>query len=275
MFVDADDWIDLDCCEKVYRKATQTDAEITIFFFQRENAPEGNWSPNLRRISPLDRTTVAEKIPLVEFGYTCGKLYRSDFLENNQLLFPEGLFFEDFLYSWKAITMAQRISIVPEKLYHYRWQPESTSSVIDRTGFDTITICEMTEKYLRESGYYDDYRDAFIYHKLTYWSWVFHSMTQVSKPKFLQKIRCSLTVEDQAFYHSEAGNTLEKEVCHLYRYLVDGTWNGQYLKELKRKAWKYTILQALTFGTMKKIRQKKNYYRGMVAEIMEMEKTNT
>jgi len=221
LFVDSDDWIDLDCCEKVYQKAKQTEAEITFFFLERENGSEGK-SPTIS-ITPQDKTTIEEKAPLFEFGYAAGKLYQSDFLVNNRLLFPEGYYFEDFLVSWQGIVMAQRISVVLEKLYHYRLNPGSISSAINRTGFDTIPICAMTEKFLREYGYYDDYRDVFIYRKFIYWHWVFRSMTWSSRFKFLQAVRHSLTEDDQAFYRSTSGKKLlEKQERRFYRLIVDG-----------------------------------------------------
>ena len=35
LFVDSDDWIELDLCEKTYRKAEESGTPMTMFFFHR------------------------------------------------------------------------------------------------------------------------------------------------------------------------------------------------------------------------------------------------
>ena len=35
LFVDSDDWIELDLCEKTYRKSEETGAQMTMFFFSK------------------------------------------------------------------------------------------------------------------------------------------------------------------------------------------------------------------------------------------------
>src|SRR5207302_7341173 len=49
----------------------------------------------------------------------CGKLFRRAFLEAERLRFPEGLLFEDLLFTTTAYAAAGRIAIVPKLTYEW------------------------------------------------------------------------------------------------------------------------------------------------------------
>ena len=220
LFVDSDDWIERDACEKLFDKAEQSGAEITAFFYRRE----GDRTEHINlshRITPQDKITIQEKIPLFDCNSVCYKLWRSDFLRDNHLRFPEGLYFEDQLVCWQGITLASRISVVSEELYHYRYNPASTVNLLDKTGFDIIPIYVMIEKFLRDYGYYDDYRDAFTCRKLLHWHCHFRLMSPLHRSRFLLMCRESLTEDDRKFFYSRMCE-LDKKTLRFYRLLVDG-----------------------------------------------------
>ena len=246
LFVDSDDWIDLDTCEKTFTKAEETGAEVVLFFWKRELTLK-KWKYKFWQISPQDKTTVQEKISLLVDGYVWDKLWRSDFLVANRLFFPEGLFFEDNMVCWQGVTMAKWISIVPEQLYHYRDTPNSVVNTPDKYGFDTIPIFGMIENFLRESGYYHDYREAFIRYKLLLWCGVCGSMTSPNRAKMISMIRESLTNDDRAFYHDKTGQ-MKKRVLRFYRGIVEGNrleTVKYYFFELPRlpeRFWKVAVI---------------------------------
>jgi len=197
MFLDSDDWIELDSCEKLFAKAEQTGAEIVVFFYRWED-PAGPID-HCSEITPQDKTTIQEKTSLFNHNSSCWKLWRSDFLRDNHLFFPEGLYFEDNLVCWQGVVMAKRISVVPEHLYHYRSNPASICRTLEKTGFDFIPICTKIGKFLRECGYYDDWRDVFICYKLSILYRHFCNMPQSCHSKYLSMLRKSLTKDDREY----------------------------------------------------------------------------
>ena len=220
LFVDSDDWIALDLCEKTFAKAERSDADI-IFFFWQEEPEQKKKCANFLQIPPQDTTTVQEKIPLLERGYIWNKLWRSDFLFDNHLTFPEGLYFEDILFSWQGITKARRIFVIPEHFYHHRDNPHSVVNSCNKTGFDTIPIYKMIEQFLRTAGYYDDYREVFIRTKLSVWCWCHGNMTRSNQSKIRRMICESLTEEDRMFYRVATNKNLRRTV-RLFYNMLDG-----------------------------------------------------
>jgi glycosyltransferase involved in cell wall biosynthesis len=114
LFVDADDWIELDLCEKTYRKAEENHACMTMFFSRREGGT--------LRTPPVtggNRYTIEEKGAL--FAYP-GQFYLwcTDFLLENKIHYPEvpGLLAgEDNLPHWKAVVLAKCVTVIPERLF--------------------------------------------------------------------------------------------------------------------------------------------------------------
>jgi len=214
LFVDSDDWIELDLCEKTYRKAETTGAQMTAFAFQRGRR-------TVLLLSPADKTTVKEKLPILDSPSVCNKLWRTDFLLNNKLYFPEGLICEDFFVTWLAITLADRISIVLEQLYHYRFRHGSISQTGGERLMDIVSIFDKIRTYLFESGYYTDYQDEFISQKLRVFHEHYVHLPTSLKPKFAIRIRESLTTDDREFYRTAPKELVSKTVKLFYQ-MIDG-----------------------------------------------------
>ena len=214
LFVDSDDWIALDLCEKTHRKAEETGAPMTVFFAQK-------WKEHkIRLITPDVKTTVEEKSPLLDFPSACSKLWRTDFLLNNNLYFPEGFVFEDNLVNWRAITLADKIAVVPERLYHYRRNASSITQTWGKHTLHYVPIYNMIQNYLLESGHYAAYRKKFISMKLDVWYRHYRNLPASLKPKFMAMIRESLTADDREFYR-DPKNQLPITTRLLYA-MIDG-----------------------------------------------------
>ncbi|MCL2348818.1 MAG: glycosyltransferase [Planctomycetaceae bacterium] len=214
LFVDSDDWIEQDLCEKTYQKSEATDAPITVFFYQR-------WKERtIRSITPDDKTTVEEKLPLLDSPTACNKLWRTDFLLGNKLYFPEGLILEDNLVHWQAVTLANKISVVPERLYHHRRNPGSITQTKGKRAIHVVPIFNKILEYLLESGYYAAYRDKFISKKLTAWYCDYRYLPASLKPEYVAMIRDSLTADDREFYRDPKKPC--KTVARLFYAMIEG-----------------------------------------------------
>ena len=222
LFVDSDDWIELDLCEKAYRKSEETDAPMTLFFDDRTREKK------IQRIAPHEKTTVAEKLPLLDFPSACCKLWRTGFLLNYNLYFPEGLVYEDNLVHWQAVTLADKIAVLPERLYHHRRNSSSITQMKGEHSLDYVPIYDKIHKYLIQSKFYADYREKFIATKLDVWFRHYRNLPSALQSRFVAMIRNSLTEDDREFYRS-ASNKQCKKIARLFYAMIDGgaaeAWN--------------------------------------------------
>ena len=184
MFVDSDDWIDLKACENSYWYAEQTQADFVLFqryWYQQKTAAA---TPDYRDWPLLCETLGQKKQLLKTARFTaCINLWRSDFLLQHSLTFPEGLINEDSFFFWQAVTRAERIAFLPQLLYYHRQHGTSTMRSFGEKRMDIFQIYTLIEEDLRQSGNYSLYRDEFITRKLREGKFVIETI----HPKFRQQ----------------------------------------------------------------------------------------
>lgn len=126
-FVDSDDWVDLDYYEKLYNAAKKYDSDIAL----ATNVRIGNGKTKKRLHITEEKlyTSLEDKFSVCnQFKNECptNKIYRTEFIKNNNILWPEGVFCEDKIFTTKAIYFANGIASVPDINYYYYRNPKST-----------------------------------------------------------------------------------------------------------------------------------------------------
>lgn len=126
-FVDSDDWVDSDYFEKLYNTAKKYDSDISLADVIRV----GN-GKSKRRFNITDEkfyTSLQDKTDINKQwkeGCPTNKLYRKSLLDKYDIKFPEGVYYEDKIYTTKAIYYANGIVTVPSVAYYYWRTPNST-----------------------------------------------------------------------------------------------------------------------------------------------------
>lgn len=183
-FIDSDDWSDATMLEKLYNNAKTYDSDVamcSINVFNEETGETTDKDPYMTLNVLFD-----ESFENRAFNYTeilnflfriCvvpwNKIYRREFLIKNNILFPEGLFFEDNVFCTEVLLKAKNISIIKEPLVFYRRASEtSTTTGDDIKKLDFFKIMDLQEKLLKEVGLYEQIEDYFQETKkstLIYW----------------------------------------------------------------------------------------------------------
>lgn len=128
LFLDSDDFFELDLCENLFYQAEKTEADIILYdadcYEQEKNKFVAvDWLLN-RRYFPkkevFNRNDVPDELFLITAGGPWNKLWKRQFLSEHELLFPNMKSLEDVPFVYTAMALAERISIVPKVLAHYR-----------------------------------------------------------------------------------------------------------------------------------------------------------
>ena len=146
MFVDSDDWIDLNTCESALNLAIQHQSDVVMWAYMREFRNQSLpkyyisqttvWEENLsqlhRRIVGPIREELSRPDTLDSWGTIWGKLYRSSFIfQNSPIRFIDTKHIgsaEDVLFNIAYMSRISRAIYVPETWYHYRKGESYTSS---------------------------------------------------------------------------------------------------------------------------------------------------
>ncbi|MGW7638940.1 bifunctional glycosyltransferase/CDP-glycerol:glycerophosphate glycerophosphotransferase [Streptomyces decoyicus] len=124
MFLDSDDVLELNACRNMLEAAEETGSDIVSGLTVRlhkdtRNQKRDEWYAWLYSTT---RTleSVTELPDLFVWDTLCtNKCYRREFLVENNLLFPKGMFYEDLVFIAEAYLAAQRITLIPNQVYFW------------------------------------------------------------------------------------------------------------------------------------------------------------
>lgn len=128
-FVDSDDYVSANCLGKLLRGAEAQDVEMLLFDY----ATVSNGKSQQVVYPEIDEKVITgeELLRQVhERWYVCvptawNKLYKREFLIQNNLFFTEDVMYEDTDLSLKMLTYLKRIKYMNESAYNYRQNAQS------------------------------------------------------------------------------------------------------------------------------------------------------
>lgn len=152
-YVDSDDWVDFDYFEELYNAAKKQDLDIAL----ATNVRIGNGKTKKRL--KIEKEQVAfslqEKLDLCnQFKNECptNKIYRREFLLKNNIIWPEGVYCEDKIYTLKAVFWANGIISVPDVNYYYFRRQNSTVKSNKQSKIDKNTAKKEVVRFLKENN---------------------------------------------------------------------------------------------------------------------------
>lgn len=137
MFLDSDDVLPPGAVDSLLAAATEAGAEVAGGLCVRRELPEGRevpWQASLYAAHAVVERP-AQRPRLVHDTLCVNKLYRTDFLREHGIRFPEGRFpYEDFVFTARVLAAGPRIALVPDRVYvwHVRRSAHRLSISLDR-----------------------------------------------------------------------------------------------------------------------------------------------
>lgn len=162
-FVDSDDFIENDMCEKLYNKAIKDQNDLVICgrynVFENEQTGQmkkeamGTDLINLNFVLPENRYELAHILP-----FPWDKLFKRELLQG--MKFPENMRFEDLVFVYQVVCKAKYIGVVEEQLYNYRKTTQGGFlNTFSKQTLDIIKAFELVFDYMEENRYMDLYHD--------------------------------------------------------------------------------------------------------------------
>lgn len=182
LFVDSDDWIELDMCEKMLEVAHDKDLDIVfcsyiksysdkevckyiiasekeIIYYDEKDTKD----KVLRRIIGLYGNDLAHPEHMDSLVTVWGKLYKKEIIKDIAFVDTKMIGNEDALYNIAAFNNAQKTAYMNECYYHY-WKANQ-GSLTKNTEFTHYykwkKLFSYIEQYLVQNDIYDRYKESF------------------------------------------------------------------------------------------------------------------
>ena len=152
LFVDSDDWLELDAVERIMAEAVRSDADLVYFHLVKEYGNRQSVKRERTYTAANKHLWVRNMLNYKSYGYTVTKCFRRKLYVENFVSFPKLGMHEDIYLMSQIVFYAQSISHLPEVLYHYR-KTNTASMCSQKRSWRHITSSRNL------LGLYVDYKD--------------------------------------------------------------------------------------------------------------------
>ena len=187
MFLDSDDYLDINACEKLYNKAIKEKSDLVVFDFYRvEDTLKEVTINNFKSSSLKENPNLLLDINLGP----CNKLIKRELIDKNNTRFNEELKYEDTPFVTEIIKNANKISKLNEYLHYYVIHSNSETTVRDERVFDIIKIIDIIRNQYKDEKYMED-----IVNKLTVRTFTNYTIQQ----RVQKDLKVGMKFIDEAF----------------------------------------------------------------------------
>ncbi len=195
-FIDSDDWIVPDFYERLLKRATETGADLVgcdyclVDHHTFEIGPgEHNHTPEQSGVLDHEK----RKSLVLDPGSLVIKIYKRQFILDNELFFPEGIFYEDNAVGKSYVILNKHFEYIDEPLYFYYQHDSSTvHTFTERRCQDRVDAAKIMIEQAKKFNYFDEFYSEMEYSftRLHYINTLFTYMVGVRPVKysFIEKL---------------------------------------------------------------------------------------
>jgi glycosyltransferase involved in cell wall biosynthesis len=167
IFIDSDDWIELDTLEKLYNTIKKENVDLVIGGMLAVEEDETMIDRRDMYRQYYGKSRKAEGKYEIQEDFTkyrsssCCKLYKKAIIDKYNLRFPEGFIYEDEAWHWYYSTSIKFVYFLDKMFYNRLVHGESvmSKSIIGSTKtLDMIKILEYIYNYLQKNKLYEKYQ---------------------------------------------------------------------------------------------------------------------
>ena len=169
-FVDADDFVDLDMFEKMYKKAQNADmvmCQAKVFDDKVKTYKDDDYFAlecfdDKFAEKPFTHEDTVDFITEINVS-VWNKIYCTDFLKKLGVKFQEGFIYEDLPYFYEVYTQAKKVVLLKEFLYSYRINNQnSTMTRTDKNVKDRVDMASLTYDILKKQKYFEKIKSTLL-----------------------------------------------------------------------------------------------------------------
>jgi glycosyltransferase EpsH len=234
LYVDSDDYIELNMAELLYKEAKNKDADIVIC---GNNIIEDETYNLIKSESSYSFNDKKDKICNFIFGKMAvwNKIYKKDLIINNDINFRSRVWYEDVDFSVKAYFQASNITYLDIPLYNYLLREGSTMN--NQNVKRNLELCASFDEVINYCKEKDIYNDNY------------------SEIEFLclyHMYICGIT----RIINIKANSKIKKKTIKKYRLYIKDNFkdykNNKYIKYLdKNKRLVYNLINFKCYGLIK------------------------
>ncbi len=188
-FIDSDDWIAPHMYRRLIERAEAAGADLAgcdYCLTDEHSMKIGQVVPNNRKEQSGILDTQKRRSLILDGGSMVVKIFRRSMILENELWFPEDIFYEDNALGNSYFVLAKRFEYIEEPMYYYYQHDASTVHTVSRKRCeDRMTAGRIMLEQARVHGYFEDCKKELEYSftLLFYINTLFTYMAGVKRPR--------------------------------------------------------------------------------------------
>lgn len=200
-FVDSDDWVSDDLLATTYSKAKNDDLDLVCFnvanydeqtklIIENQFYPTSYWPANCEN----EILTWKNYKNVFNGNFSVvNKLYKLNFLRENNIRFIEKLHFEDHPFHLESFLKASKLGVINRSMYFYR--KNISNSFMAKMGrdnriFDILTVMDKNRQIVEDLNLFEFLRVCYFEYTIALFCDMFlNSASFLIKPRFYSKIK--------------------------------------------------------------------------------------
>lgn len=164
-FVDSDDWIECNYLERLLELTDNGKHDVTMCGYDRPDTyciEKTNAERGTEQIYNLDDISERKRFISEHLSQTAvwRALYRREFILNEDIRFPDGVYYEDGYFTYMAYFTAMSIAVCSDCLYHYYKNRNGlVQSGCEGKQRERLVVLQMFMDKAVEKGWFESYHD--------------------------------------------------------------------------------------------------------------------
>lgn len=206
-FIDSDDWLESNAIEE-FVSCMKVDVDVVVAgaSVEDEGGDTASGIEGLRKkyaqkwsgVFFLDDSLIKDMTVVV-----WDKLFRSDIIRNNGIIFPEGRKFEDTSFTVEYLVHSKKVFFTQKRLYHYVRRPMSVTTRNYNDYTDKLYVFDHLYKRLEGFGLLNKYKNTLSFHYLRYLKQGYEGSPLSMRRDFMKKATALAQHYDVTVFNSD------------------------------------------------------------------------
>lgn len=166
-FVDSDDWVTPDFYERLVGRGEETGADLVgcdYHLTDKHSMEIGQVVHNNKKEQTGILNSEKRRSLILDGGSLVVKVFRRSIIMENELWFPEGIFYEDNALGNSYLLLARQFEYIEEPLYYYYQHDTSTVHTISRKRCeDRMEAGRLMLEEARRHHFFDEFQNELEY----------------------------------------------------------------------------------------------------------------
>ena len=233
LFVDSDDWVDLDTAKVLYEKAKSQDLDLLFYlvknydessdrFYEEDYYNMDCLSEDFENKVFTHKDIKKDVFALAVVAYN--KFCRRNLLDTYNIRFSENIFFEDNAFHYEALLAAKRMSIIRRHFTLRRRRDDSITAALDDKFFDVIPVSNLIFDAFKKYDQFDFYLKQIVDYKLSYLIMWYDRIDEQYKDEFWRIMHDDFCrIAEDTELHNKFLNNLREDRKNFYVNTIEST----------------------------------------------------